>query len=44
MSVTVDTEEQFDSEFDVDALAQDIVDRIKKEVKLKSSKKKRHKQ
>ena len=44
MSVTVDTEEQFDSEFDVDALAQDIVDRIKKEVKLNLSKKKRHKQ
>jgi hypothetical protein len=44
MSVQVDTEEEFDSEYNVDAIAQSIVDRIKAEVKAESSNKKRHNQ
>lgn len=40
----MDTEETFDAEFDVDAFAQDMVDRIKSEVKFKYGNKKRHKQ
>ena len=44
MSAWVDTEQQFDSEFDVDTFTQDIVDRIKSEVKSKYGNKKRHKQ
>ena len=40
----MDTEQQFDNEYDVDAIAQSIVDRIKSEVKAESSNKKRHKQ
>jgi hypothetical protein len=40
----VDTEEQFDKEYDVDAIAQSIVDRIKAEVKDEKSNKKRHNQ
>ena len=37
-------EAEFDQEYDVDAIAQSIVDRIKAEVKANSSNKKRHKQ
>ena len=44
MSAKVDTEERFDSEYDVEAIAQSIVDRIKSEVKADSSNKKRHNQ
>jgi hypothetical protein len=44
MSVLVDTEERFDNEYDVEAIAQSIVDRIKAEVKANSSNKKRHNQ
>ena len=44
MSAQVDTEEQFDKEYDIEAISQSIVDRIKAEVKAESSNKKRHKQ
>jgi hypothetical protein len=44
MSATVDTEEQFDKEYDIEAISQSIVDRIKAEVKAESSNKKRHNQ
>jgi hypothetical protein len=44
MSAWVDTEEQFDNEYDVNAIAQSIVDKIKAEVKTDSSNKKRHNQ
>ena len=44
MSALVDTEEKFDNEYDVEAISQSIVDRIKAEVKADSSNKKRHKQ
>jgi hypothetical protein len=44
MSAWVDTEEQFDNEYNVEAIAQSIVDRIKAEVKADSSNKKRHNQ
>ena len=44
MSAKVDTEEQFDNEYDVDAIAQSIVDRAKAEVKAKYGNKKRHRQ
>ena len=37
-------EAQFDEEFNVEEIAQSIVDRIKSEVKAESSNKKRHKQ
>jgi hypothetical protein len=37
-------EAEFDQEYNVDAIAQSIVDRIKAEVKADSSNKKRHKQ
>ena len=37
-------EAELDQEYDVDAIAQSIVDRIKAEVKADSSNKKRHKQ
>ncbi len=40
----MDTEQQFDNEYNVEAIAQSIVDRIKAEVKAESSNKKRHKQ
>ena len=43
MSALVDTEEHFDNEYDVEAISQSIVDRIKAEVKADSSYKKRHK-
>ena len=44
MSAQVDTEEQFDSEFDVDSIALDIVNSIKSDVKIKYGNKKRHRQ
>jgi hypothetical protein len=44
MSAQVDTEEQFDKEYDIEAISQSIVDRIKAEVKADSSNKKRHNQ
>jgi len=44
MSAQVDTEEQFDKEYDIEAISQSIVDRIKAEVKDESSNKKRHNQ
>lgn len=37
-------EAQFDEEFNVEAFAQDIVDKIKSEVKAKYGNRKRHKQ
>ena len=40
----MDTEKQFDSEFDVNATTQNIVDKIKEEVRNKYGNKKRHKQ
>jgi hypothetical protein len=40
----MDTEQQFDNEFDVNILSQDIVNKIKSEVKSKYGNKKRHKQ
>ena len=40
----MDTEEYFDNEYDVEAISQSIVDRIKTEVKADSSNKKRHNQ
>jgi hypothetical protein len=40
----MDTEEQFDNEYDIEAISQSIVDRIKAEVKSESSNKKRHNQ
>ena len=44
MSAQVDTEEQFDSEFDVDAIALQIVNNIKIDIKSKYGNRKRHKQ
>ena len=44
MSVQVDTEEQFDQEFDVEKLTKSILDGIKSDVKIKYGNKKRHKQ
>jgi hypothetical protein len=40
----MDTEQQFDNEFDVDAVTKDMVDKIKSDVKLKYGNKKRHRQ
>ena len=40
----MDTEQEFDNEYDVSAIAQNMVDKIKSEVKSKYGKKKRHKQ
>ena len=40
----MDTEEQFDQEFDVEQLSKSIVDSIKSDVKKKYGNKKRHKQ
>jgi hypothetical protein len=40
----MDTEQQFDSEFDVDITTKEIVDKIKSDVKLKYGNKKRHRQ
>lgn len=37
-------EAEFDSEFDVDAIALDIVNSIKSDVKIKYGNKKRHRQ
>jgi hypothetical protein len=44
MSAQVDTEEQFDSEFDVDDIALQIVNNIKSDIKSKYGNRKRHKQ
>jgi hypothetical protein len=40
----MDTEQQFDNEFDVDAITKEMVDKIKSDVKLKYGNKKRHRQ
>jgi hypothetical protein len=40
----MDTEQQIDSEFDVDAVTKEMVDKIKSDVKLKYGNKKRHRQ
>jgi hypothetical protein len=40
----MDTEQQFDDEFDVDAVTKEMVDKIKSDVKLKYGNKKRHRQ
>jgi len=40
----MDTEQQLDSEFDVDITTKEIVDKIKSDVKLKYGNKKRHRQ
>lgn len=40
----MDTEQQFDNEFDVDAVTKEIVNKIKSDIKLKYGNKKRHKQ
>jgi hypothetical protein len=40
----VDTEKQFDNEFDLEATVQSIVDKAKAEVKSKYGNKKRHRQ
>jgi hypothetical protein len=40
----MDTEQQFDNEFDVDAVTKEMVDKIKSDVKLKYGNKKRHRQ
>jgi hypothetical protein len=40
----MDTEQQFDNEFDVDATTKEMVDKIKSDVKLKYGNKKRHRQ
>jgi hypothetical protein len=40
----MDTEQQFDNEFDVDAKTKEIVSKIKSDVKLKYGNKKRHRQ
>lgn len=44
MSAKVDTEQQFDDEYNVEEISQSIVNKIKAEVKTNSSNKKRHKQ
>ena len=44
MSVQVDTEKQFDNEFDLESTVQYIVDKAKAEVKSKYGNKKRHRQ
>jgi len=40
----MDTEQQFDNEFDVNAVTKEIVNKIKSDIKLKYGNKKRHKQ
>jgi len=40
----MDTEQQFDNEFDLDAVTKEMVDKIKVDVKLKYGNKKRHRQ
>jgi hypothetical protein len=40
----MDTEEQFDNEFNVEAITKEMVDKIKYDVKLKYGNKKRHRQ
>jgi hypothetical protein len=40
----MDTEQQFDDEFDVNAVTKEMVDKIKSDVKLKYGNKKRHRQ
>jgi hypothetical protein len=40
----MDTEQQFDNEFNVDAITKEIVDKVRSDVKLKYGNKKRHKQ
>lgn len=40
----MDTEKEFDSEFDLEAVTLAIVDQIKNDVKTKHGNKKRHKQ
>lgn len=40
----MDTEQQFDNEFNVDAVTKEIVNKIKSDIKLKYGNKKRHKQ
>jgi hypothetical protein len=40
----MDTEQQFDNEFNVDAVTKEMVERIKSDVKLKYGNKKRHRQ
>jgi hypothetical protein len=40
----MDTEQQPDNEFNVDAVTKEMVDKIKSDVKLKYGNKKRHRQ
>jgi hypothetical protein len=40
----MDTEQQFDNEFDVDSVTKEMVDKIKSDIKLKYGNKKRHRQ
>ena len=40
----MDTEQQFDNEFDLNAVTKEMVDKIKSDVKLKYGNKKRHRQ
>jgi hypothetical protein len=40
----MDTEQQFDNEFNVDAVTKEMVERIESDVKLKYGNKKRHRQ
>jgi hypothetical protein len=40
----MDTEEQFDNEFNVDAVTKEMLNKIKSDVKLKYGNKKRHRQ
>lgn len=44
MSAQVDTEKQFDIEFDLEATTKSIVEKAKLEVKTKYGNKKRHRQ
>lgn len=44
MSAEVDTEQEFDQEFDIKDITQAIVDKAKAEVKAKYGNKKRHRQ
>jgi hypothetical protein len=40
----MDTEQQFDNEFDIVAVTKEMVEKIKSDVKLKYGNKKRHRQ
>jgi hypothetical protein len=40
----MDTEQQIDNKFDVDAVTKEMLDKIKSDVKLKYGNKKRHRQ